>query len=370
MTSPLQCYQRALEQGFVADPAQAQAVQLLQHCHEQLQENSPEVTGLYLWGKVGRGKTWLMDLFYACQSRSARRQHYHHFMRDLHRRLFRLRGTADPLSVLARELAEEVRILCLDEFFVTDIGDAMLLGGVVQRLFDQGVVLVTTSNQPPSELYANGFNRERFLPAIAALEQHLHVLALDGDQDHRLHPGEQTRRYWVRGQQPAPLEAVFVRQQRGQTHQGELALNGRVLYTKRHDDHQIWCSYAQLCEAPLAADDYILLCDRFRHVLLDEVPLLGGKCQEGRIARGTEDAALRVAAGDRQLPRLAVHDDSVRRFIALVDECYDRGVPLWIEADVPLNQLYPEGCLTFAFRRTLSRLREMQYQRFGAMAEA
>ena len=362
---PLALYRQALEQGYVADPEQEQAVQLLQSCHERLQEGSCRPRGLYLWGRVGRGKTWLMDLFYDCQTLPARRQHFHHFMRDLHRRLFRLRGTADPLTTLARELAAEVQILCLDEFFVTDIGDAMLLGGVVQRLFEQGVVLVTTSNQPPSELYSGGFNRERFLPAIAALEQHLHVFALDGEQDHRLHPGEQVRRYWVLGQQAAPLEAVFVRQQRGQVQQGKLAVNGRILHTKRHDDHQIWCSYAQLCEAPLAADDYIQLCDRFRHLLLDEVPLLGGKCREGRIARGTEDAPVRVAAGDRQLPRLAPHDDSVRRFIALVDECYDRGVPLWIEAEVPLDQLYPEGYLRFAFRRTLSRLREMQFQRFG-----
>jgi len=369
MTSPLQRYRQALELGFVADPAQAQAVRLLQRCHEQLQQNGSDVTGLYLWGRVGRGKTWLMNLFYASQTRPARRQHYHHFMRDLHRRLFRLRGTADPLTALACELAAEVRILCLDEFFVSDIGDAMLLGGLVQRLFEQGVVLVTTSNQPPSELYSGGFNRERFLPAIAALEQHLHVFALDGEQDHRLHPGEEARRYWVRGQQMAILEEVFVRQQWGQVHQGDLELNGRVLHTKRHDDHQIWCSYAQLCEAPLAADDYIQLCDRFRHVLLDEVPLLGGKCQEGRIARGTEDAPVRVAAGDRQLPRLAPNDDSVRRFIALVDECYDRGIPIWIEAEVPLDQLYPDGYLSFAFRRTLSRLREMQFQRFGMMAE-
>lgn len=369
MTSPLQRYRRALEQGFVADPAQAQAVRLLQRCHEQLQENGREVTGLYLWGRVGRGKTWLMDLFCACQTQPARRQHFHHFMRDLHRRLFRLRGTADPLTALAHELAAEVRILCLDEFFVSDIGDAMLLGGLVQRLFEQGIVLVTTSNQPPSQLYPDGFNRERFLPAIAALERHLHVVALDGEEDHRLHPGATKTRYWVRDDQNAPLAEVFAQQQRGYVHRGELILNGRRLDTLAHDDHQIWCTYTQLCEAALAADDYIALCDRFRHVLINAVPLLGGTCREGYIARGTEDAPVKVAAGERRLPRLAPRDNSVRRFIALVDECYDRGIPVWIEAEVPLDQLYPDGYLKFAFRRTLSRLREMQFQRFGAMAE-
>ena len=362
---PARRYQQALAAGYVVDPAQQRAVDLLQVCHERLLQTPQAVSGLYLWGRVGRGKTWLMDLFHTGLILPARRQHFHHFMRDVHRRLFRLNGTADPLSALACELAAEVRVLCLDEFFVNDIGDAMILGGLVQRLFTQGVVLVTTSNQPPAQLYAEGFNRERFLPAVAALERHLHVVALDGEQDHRLHPGEIQQRYWLQQEGAEPLAEVFAHQTEGSQDGAPLMLNGRHIDALRYDEVQVWCTYDQLCEAPLAANDYIALCDRFRHVLLSGVPMLSGERHDARIARGTEDAAVRVEAGDRQLPRLSTRDNSVRRFIALVDECYDRGVPLWIEADVPLEQLYPEGYLGFAFRRTLSRLREMQLKRFG-----
>lgn len=362
---PAQRYQHALAQGYVIDSAQQYAVSLLQACHEQLQQAPKHVTGLYLWGRVGRGKTWLMDLFHAGLTLPSRRQHFHHFMRDVHQRLFRLNGTADPLSALAQALAAEVRVLCLDEFFVNDIGDAMILGGLVQRLFEQGVVLVTTSNQPPGHLYADGFNRERFLPAVAALERHLQVVALDGEQDHRLHPGEARQRYWVYDQHASPLTTVFNQYSQGTVCTGSVHLNGRRIEALKHDEAQIWCTYDQLCEAPLAANDYIALCDRFGQVLLGKVPQLSGERRDARIARGTEDAAARVVAGDRQLPRLSVRDNGVRRFIALVDECYDRGIPLWIEADVPLEQLYPEGYLTFAFRRTLSRLQEMQFKRFG-----
>lgn len=365
INGPSQRYQKALMQGYVVDKAQQYAVDLLQACHEQLLQEQRNVSGLYLWGRVGRGKTWLMDLFHAGLTAPARRQHFHHFMRDVHQRLFRLNGTADPLSALARELATEVRILCLDEFFVSDIGDAMILGGLVQRLFEQGVVLVTTSNQPPAQLYADGFNRDRFLPAVAALECHLKVVALDGEQDHRLHSGEVQQRYWLHDHNASPLNEVFTRHNRGVVSSEPLHLNGRRVDTLQYDDNQVWCTYDQLCEASLAANDYIALCDRFRQVLLSGVPQLSGERREARIARGTEDAAVRVEAGDRQLPKLSARDNSVRRFIALVDECYDRGTPLWIEADVPLNQLYPEGYLRFAFRRTLSRLSEMQFKRFG-----
>lgn len=357
-------YRKALANGYVVDPAQQQAVALLQACHDQLQ-GSGGATGLYIWGRVGRGKTWLMDLFHTGLACSSRRQHFHHFMRDVHQRLFRLNGTADPLAALARELAAEVRVLCLDEFFVNDIGDAMILGGLVQRLFEQNVVLVTTSNQPPHQLYADGFNRDRFLPAVAALESRLHVVALDGEQDHRLHPGDEIQRYWLQEQGHSPLAGVFEQYRQGQACDQPLQLNGRRVETLKHDEAQVWCRYDQLCEMPLAANDYIALCDRFDQVLLSGVPILSGEQREARIARGTEDAAQRVAAGDRQLPKLSARDNGVRRFIALVDECYDRGIPLWIEAEAPMEQLYPEGYLSFAFRRTLSRLREMQFKRFG-----
>lgn len=362
---PEQRYRLALHNGFVSDPAQEAAVSCLQQCFEQLQKRHPDVAGLYIWGRVGRGKTWLMDLFQSDLDCPSRRQHYHHFMRDVHQRLFRLNGVPDPLTVVAKELAQEVRVLCLDEFYVNDIGDAVVLGGLVQRLFDQNVVLVLTSNNPPDDLYSEGHNRERLLPAIDAIKTQMKVFALDGEQDHRLHPGEQQQRYWLKTPQHSPLAEVFRNQTRGQARSGPLVLNNRQVDSLQYDAHQLWCTYDQLCEAPLAAAEYIELCDRFGHVLLMDVPLLSAEEHLPDIARGTEDAASKVAAGDRRLPKLTARDNGVRRFIALVDECYDRGVPLWIEAAVPMDELYPEGYLSFAFRRTLSRLKEMQLRRFG-----
>ncbi|NBF02078.1 cell division protein ZapE [Pseudomonas sp. Fl5BN2] len=366
--SPLSAYQQALEHdGFVADAAQARAVQALQRCHEALHQGGTPVQGVYLWGSVGRGKTWLMDQFYQSLRVPARRQHFHHFMGWVHQRSFQLTGTADPLRALARELAEEVRVLCFDELFVNDIGDAIILGRLFQVMFEQGVVMVCTSNQPPEQLYADGFNRERFVPAINAIREHMQVLAVDGEQDHRLHPGAVAQRYWLSAEgQPSALALLFEQLSAGQAVSSEpLLLGYRPVAVVKAAETVIWCRFADLCEQPFSAMDFMALCDRFRAILLSEVPNLSAQQRPGRIARGTEDGVQRVAAGDRELPQLSIHDDAVRRFIALVDECYDRKVPLYLEAQVPMAQLYTEGYLEFPFRRTLSRLQEMQLQRFG-----
>jgi len=372
--SPLAHYQRALDRlGFVDDQAQRQAVALLETCHQALhaeQKAAGPIVGVYLWGPVGRGKTWLMDQFHASLQVPARRQHFHHFMQWVHRRLFQLNGTANPLQALARELADEVQVLCFDELFVSDIADAIILGGLFQQMFEQGVVLVATSNQPPDQLYAEGYNRERFLPAIAAIERHMQVASVDGGQDHRLHPGQAEPRYWVSESGDSGVLAKAFADLTGEAVQAPspVTLGRRPLRARAAGETVLWVDFAELCEQPFSALDFIELCDRYRAILIGVLPSLGGTPQEGRIARGTEDAAQKVAAGDRQLPRLARHDDSVRRFIALVDECYDRRVPLYIEAQVPLEELYREGYLSFAFRRTLSRLGEMQLQRFAAPA--
>ena len=196
--SPLQAYSTALTQGFIADPAQQQAVTALEECFQALQAGAGAVRGVYLWGPVGRGKTWLLEQFFNGLTVPARRQHFHHFMQDIHQRLFRLTGTAEPLSVIADELVSEIRVLCFDELFVSDIADAMILGRLFQALFAKGLVIVATSNQPPDELYYGGFNREPFLPAIAAIEQHMQTVAVQGEQDHRLHGGAVEQRYWVK----------------------------------------------------------------------------------------------------------------------------------------------------------------------------
>ncbi|ACO78573.1 ATPase [Azotobacter vinelandii CA] len=368
--SPLAAYLQAIEKnGFRPDEAQRQAALLLDDCHRALHqaEYRQPITGVYLWGPVGRGKTWLMDSFHRSLRVPARRQHFHHFMRWVHRRLFQLTGSADPLRLLAAELAGELRVLCFDELFVNDIGDAMLLGPLLQAVFEQGLVVVATSNQPAAQLYADGFNRQRFQPAIAAIERHMQVACVDGGQDHRLHPGARQQRYWVTmpGQASA-LGEVFARLNRGApTASTPVQLEHRRLSAVCHGPAAVWCTYAELCEQPFSAFDFIALCDRFPAILLGAVPSLSGRQREGRIARGTEDGIERVVAGDRQLPMLSVHDDGVRRFIALVDECYDRRIPLYLEAEVALEALYTEGYLSFSFRRTLSRLQEMQLQRFG-----
>ncbi|WP_263143453.1 cell division protein ZapE [Pseudomonas sp. RIT-PI-AD] len=367
--TPLQAYRRALDElGFVPDHAQAQAVDALQACHDALHRRGRQpVQGVYLWGPVGRGKTWLMDSFYQSLDVPKRRQHFHHFVRWVHRRCFQLSGTPDPLRVLARELRAEARVLCFDELFISDIGDAMILGRLLQAMLAEGVVLVATSNQPPQALYADGFNRERLLPAIQALEEHMQVVRVEGAQDHRLHPGARQPRYWVTEPgSPVALDAVFERLAAGAPASTEpVELGHRPLPVVKRAEGIIWCRYADLCERPLAAFDFIVLCDRFPLILLGDVPELSACPREARIARGTEDGVNRVAAGDRELQALSRTDDGVRRFIALVDECYDRRVPLYVEAAVPLTTLYTQGALTFPFRRTLSRLQEMQLQRFG-----
>ncbi|TBW12509.1 cell division protein ZapE [Azotobacter chroococcum subsp. isscasi] len=369
--SPLSAYRQAVERdGFWPDEAQQQAALLLEDCQQALHREGrlQPVSGVYLWGPVGRGKTWLMDSFHRSLRVPARRQHFHHFMRWVHRRLFQLTGSADPLRLLAGELAKELRVLCFDELFVSDIGDAMLLGPLLQAVFEQGVVVVATSNQPPSQLYADGFNRQRLLPAIIAIERHMRIACVDGGQDHRLHPGTRQQRYWVANPgQASALGEVFAQLTRGMpTASTSVQLEHRRLFVVRHGAAALWCTYADLCEQPFSAFDFIALCDRFPAILLSQVPNLSGRQREARIARGTEDGVERVVAGDRQLPALSAHDDGVRRFIALVDECYDRRVPLYLEAEVALEALYTEGYLSFPFRRTLSRLQEMQLQRFGS----
>lgn len=362
--TPLALYRQAIdEQGFVTDPAQHRAAEALQACFDALQSGAP-AQGVYLWGPVGRGKTWLMDQFYRCLTIPARRQHFHHFMRWVHQRLFQLNGTPDPLQALARSLAEEIRVLCFDELFVNDIGDAIILGRLFEVLFEAGVVLVATSNQPPQQLYADGFNRERFLPGIAAIEASMVVVPVHGEQDHRLHPGLARQRYWVR--QPQALAQVFAELSGDSpATDADLPVGYRTLSVLKRSDKVLWCDFAHLCEQPLAAMEFMALCEGFEAILLSGVPALGAPMRPGKIARGTEDAAQKVLAGDRELPQLSVHDDGARRFIALVDECYDQRVALYLDAEVPLEALYTQGYLEFPFRRTLSRLREMQLQRFG-----
>lgn len=273
--SPLAAYRRILAQGErLPDAAQEAAVLRLEACHAALLASRP-TRGLYLWGPVGRGKTWLLDLFHASLPVPAHRQHFHHFMRWVHQRQFQLSGTRDPLQVLARELAAEVRVLCFDELFVSDIGDAILVGGLLRALLDQGLVLVVTSNQPPEQLYAGGFNRERLLPAIAALQAQLDVLEVDGGQDHRLHQGHAEPRFWV--DDPTALATTFARLTAGEAvTTAPLILGERALPVVQRASGAIWLDFTVLCQGAWATTDYMDLCTRFPALLLSGVPCLSG----------------------------------------------------------------------------------------------
>ncbi|MBS7458099.1 cell division protein ZapE [Coralloluteibacterium stylophorae] len=293
------------------------------------------VRGLYLWGGVGRGKTFMMDLFYAqVPIERKRRAHFHGFMQDVHARLRELEGESDRLAKVADEIAAEIRLLALDEFFVSDIGDAMILGRLFDRLFALGVTLVTTSNTPPANLYRGGLQRARFLPAIALLERHCCVLELVSDQDYRLRELTQAEVYRVPpGEEAdAALRERFDRLTRNCSHDGTpLTINGREIATVDHCDGVAWFRFEALCEGPRAVADYIEIAHHFHTVIVSGVPRFDGG-----------------------------NDDPARRFVHLIDELYDRQVNLLASAAASPVELYAGDRLAGEFERTASRLIEMR----------
>jgi cell division protein ZapE len=295
--------------------------------------------GIYLWGRVGRGKTFLCDLFYASLTTPRKRRvHFHRFMQDVHAQLRTLDGQADPLVEVAARIAQEVRVLVLDEFFVGDIGDAMILGNLLRALFARGVVLVTTSNTPPQNLYKDGLQRERFLPAIALLEQHCEAVELVSAQDWRLRALKQAPVYLTPPGAEAErrLLAIFNRVAHGEArYDFEWLLNDRAIAVLREADGAIWFDFSALCEGPRAVADYIELAKAYHTILVSNVP---------EFTPQTDDAA--------------------RRFIELVDEVYDRGVNLVLSAALPIVELYDGVRLRAEFARTESRLIEMQSEEY------
>ena len=293
------------------------------------------VRGLYLWGGVGRGKTWLMDLFCASLPPGmARRRHFHRFMYDVHQRLKLLSQQRAPLEQLARTLAGEARVLCLDELQVSDIADAMILGTLFAALIRQGVTLVTTANVPPSGLYRGGLQRQRFLPAIALLERHLAVVELAGATDYRLRELTQAGIYLPSSapDTPARLAALFARlADQEAAAGGSIDIEGRPIAVVRVCPAVAWFEFAALCSGPRSQNDYIEIAREFQSLIVANVPLLGPE-----------------------------QDDEARRFIALIDELYDRNVNLVISAAAPPAALYRGERLSAPFERTVSRLTEMQ----------
>ncbi|MGB1272485.1 MAG: cell division protein ZapE, partial [Endozoicomonas sp.] len=295
------------------------------------------VRGLYFWGGVGRGKTYLMDTFYQCLPFPEKlRMHFHHFMRRVHNELTSLEGRKNPLETVAQRLAGEARIICFDEFFVSDITDAMILGGLMELLFNRGVTLVATSNVEPDELYKDGLQRARFLPAIDLINQHTLVVNVDGGIDYRLRLLEKADTYYcpLTPETQTRLETIFYDLAPDCSQAEEqpvMEISGRAIQTIKICEDIAWFSFSQLCDSPRSQNDYIELARLYHSVILEAVP--------------------QFRAG---------YDDQARRFINLVDEFYDRGVKLILSSEAPLDRLYSEGNLSFEFQRTQSRLQEMQ----------
>lgn len=296
--------------------------------------------GLYLWGGVGRGKTLLMDLFFTSLPGGAERTHFYHFMRDVHIELAGIKQHAQPLDLIAERVASRIRLLCLDEFFVADIADAMILAGLLEGLFRRGVALVATSNLRPQDLYKDGLQRQRFLPAIALLRAHVDVVHLNGPIDYRLRQLEQAPNY-LDSQRPATeasLQERFAALTGGSTAgPGAVTIEGRVLHALNTGPETVWFRFSELCEGPRSQNDYIELARLYHTVFISDIP----------------------AFDESQ-------DDAARRFIMLIDEFYDRGVKIIVSAAAPPAALYHGERLRFEFERASSRLIEMQTQHYLA----
>jgi len=353
LLTPEQQYRVWLANGDLEpDPAQAAVVAQLQDLHQRLLQPPPGKNlftrltglgrrtvlpekGLYIWGGVGRGKTWLVDLFYnQLPLQNKKRIHFHHFMRVIHEELASLQAQPDPLRRVATDLAKSARVLCLDEFIVTDIGDAMILSQLLETLFQQGVTLVTSSNTQPHNLYRDGIQRSSFLPAIELLKTHTRVMELSGGIDYRLRYLKQAQVYHT-PLGPAVMEALqqeFCRlaPEEGQVG-GSIRIFQRDIPVVRMADDLAWFAFMALCGPPRSQSDYLELACRFHTVLISDIPLLG--------------------------PAL---DDAARRFLYLLDEFYDRNVKLILSAAGPPESLYQGERLAFDFQRAVSRLHEMR----------
>ncbi|WP_019621896.1 cell division protein ZapE [Amphritea japonica] len=364
--TPIERYKKDLERDdFSYDAAQEVAVKHLQRLFDDLvalqsaapkpkglvgrlssrfkkQEVEP-VRGLYFWGGVGRGKTYLMDTFFdSLPFERKERTHFHRFMQRVHKELTLLDGTPNPLVAIGKKYAEEFQIICFDEFFVTDITDAMILGGLLEELFKNGVSLVATSNIVPDGLYENGLQRARFLPAIDMLNKYTEVVNVDSGVDYRLRTLEQAELYHF------PLDAA-ADVSLNQSFEGlapdidevvesdALDINGRDIHFRRCCEDVIWFDFSELCEGPRSQNDYIELGKIFHAVLISNVPQLGRS-----------------------------NDDAARRFVNLVDEFYDSGVKLILSAEKSIHEIYSEGRLEFEIQRTQSRLLEMQSHEYLA----
>ena len=354
---PTERYLQILQQSdFVADPAQQKAINLLDTLAESLstrQSNSSSwiarafgfsgankrSEGIYFWGGVGRGKTFLMDIFYQCVDiPEKKRIHFHEFMNQIHLELKNHRDLEDPLKHIAEKISREVRLLCLDEFVIIDIGDAMIMSGLLKTLFESGITLVTTSNAAPENLYKDGLQRSRFLPAIALLEQNCRVVNLDGGEDYRLRNLKNTELYYYPHNESAESaiqcfidESVLP----FQTSQLELIVNQRPLSFIFCAEDTVWFDFEQICKTSRSQNDYLEIARCFSTVIVSNIESM-----------------------DKS------NDDAARRFVLLIDVFYDHHVKFICSAAKQPADLYQGERLKFEFERTSSRLIEMQSDQY------
>jgi cell division protein ZapE len=351
-----QNYQRELQaRGFQSDPAQLRAIDALERCAtewatykskrssklKKLVNRPPIPRGVYMYGGVGRGKSFLMDCFFdAVPIQRKTRLHFHEFMREVHRELRELSGTANPLQILGQKIAKRYKLICFDEFHVAEITDAMILHRLLDALFDNGVGFVTTSNFKPDDLYPNGLHRDRILPAIALLNQQLEVINVDNGTDYRRRVLEQVDLYHtpLGPQADAAMADAFNRLAECPDEDPVLHIESREIKARRRAGGLVWFDFKTLCGGPRSQNDYLEIATQFHTVVLSDVPFMP-------VNKASE----------------------ARRFTWLVDVLYDRRVKLIMSAAVPPEQLYTEGPLAHEFPRTVSRLNEMQSAEFLAL---
>ncbi|CCK75270.1 MAG: AFG1 family ATPase [Oleispira antarctica] len=362
MSTPIELYKKdLLRDDFSYDADQEKAVKHLQRLYDDLvagyekskksssfrkafsKKQKVPVQGLYFWGGVGRGKTYLVDTFYdALPFERKMRTHFHRFMQRVHNDLNALEGVKNPLTSIAEQISKEAVVICFDEFFVSDIGDAMILGGLMEELFARGVTLVSTSNIVPDGLYKDGLQRDRFLPAIKLLNKYTDVVNVDSGVDYRLRTLEQAELYHcpLDGSAEASLQKSFDRLIPDAEHielNTSVEILGRKIPAKAICDDVAWFDFVGLCDGPRSQNDYIEMGKLYHAILISNVPVMGVK-----------------------------NDDLARRYINLIDEFYDRGVKVIMSADAPIHEIYSGGSLEFAFQRTTSRMLEMQSHEYLA----
>ncbi len=353
MASVLEAYQSELTtRGYSSDPAQLRAVEALERCAGEWSHykekrsnalkkliNHPDIPkGVYMYGGVGRGKSFLMDCFFnAVPLKRKTRLHFHEFMREVHRELAELQGTVNPLDALAERMADKYKLICFDEFHVADITDAMILHRLLTALFRNGVGLVATSNFKPDDLYPNGLHRDRILPAIALLNQQMEIVNVDNGTDYRRRTMEQVQTYHtpLGPAADAAMSSAFDRLAEAHDEDPVLHIESRQIQARRKAGGVVWFDFRTLCGGPRSMNDYLEIATQFHTVFLSDVPYM----------------PVRMAS-------------EARRFTWLVDVLYDRRVKLIMSAAVPPEALYTEGPLVHEFPRTVSRLNEMQSREF------